>query len=98
LAEFLAEFQYDPSNPSLLIPAETQLGLDTRRWELFVDGASNSKGSGAGIVLVSPDGLVLEQAVRLKFSASNNEAKYEALLIGLKTAKKTWCLSSPDIL
>ena len=31
LAEFLTEFQYDPSNPSLLIPAETQLGLDTRR-------------------------------------------------------------------
>ena len=27
LAEFLAEFQYDPSNPSLLTPIETQLGL-----------------------------------------------------------------------
>ena len=53
-----------------------------------MDGASNSKGSGAGIVLVSPEGLVLEQAVRLKFSTSNNEAEYEALLIGLKTAKK----------
>ena len=39
-------------------------------------------------MLVSPEGLVLEQAVRLKFSASNNEAKYEALLIGLKTARK----------
>uniref|UniRef100_A0A2N9H7K0 Reverse transcriptase domain-containing protein n=1 Tax=Fagus sylvatica TaxID=28930 RepID=A0A2N9H7K0_FAGSY len=68
LTDFLAEFQYDPSNPSLLLPDETQLGLITGRWELFVDGASNSKGSGAGIVLVSPKGLVLEQAVRLKFS------------------------------
>jgi ribonuclease HI len=53
-----------------------------------VDGAFNSKGSGAGIVLVSPKGLILEQAIRLKFSASNNEAEYEALLIGLKTTKK----------
>jgi ribonuclease HI len=88
LAEFLAEFQYDPSNPSLLLPDETQIGLITGRWELFVDGASNSKGSGAGIVLVSPKGLVLEQAVRLKFSASNNETKYEALMIGLQTARK----------
>ena len=88
MAEFLAEFQYDPSNPSLLILVETQLGLVTGRWELFVDRASNSKGSGAGVVLVSPEGLVLEQAVRLKFSASNNEAEYEALLIGLKTARK----------
>uniref|UniRef100_A0A2N9GBG3 RNA-directed DNA polymerase n=1 Tax=Fagus sylvatica TaxID=28930 RepID=A0A2N9GBG3_FAGSY len=46
------------------------------------------KGTGAGIVLISPEGLVLEQAVRLKFSASNNEAEYEAMLIGLRTAKK----------
>ena len=53
-----------------------------------MDGASNSKGSGAGIVLVSPEGLVLEQAFRLKFSASNNEAEYEALMIDLKTARK----------
>ena len=88
LAEFLAEFQYDPSNPTLFVPTETQLGLETGKWELFVDGASNSRGSGAGIVLVSPEGLILEQAVRLKFSASNNEAEYEALLIGLRTAKK----------
>ena len=72
----------------MLMPAETQLGLIMGKWELFVDGASNSKGSGVGIVLVSPEGLVLEQAVLLKFSTSNNEAEYEALLIGLKTAKK----------
>ena len=88
LVEFLAKFQYDPSNPSLFVPTETQLDLDAKKWELFVDGASNSKGSGAGIVLISPKGLVLEQAVRLKFSASNNEAEYEAMLIGLRTAKK----------
>jgi ribonuclease HI len=88
LAEFLAEFQYDLSNPSMLMPAETQLGLITGKWELFVDGVSNSKGLGAGIVLVSTEGLILKQVVRLKFLTSNNEAEYEALLIGLKTAKK----------
>jgi hypothetical protein len=88
LAEFLAEFQYDLSNPSLLMPAETQLELIMERWELFVDRALNSKGSRAGIVLVSPEGLVLEQAVRLKFSASNNEAEYKALMIGFRTARK----------
>ncbi len=38
--------------------------------------------------MVSPEGVVLEQAVRLKFSASNNEAEYEALMIGLRTARK----------
>lgn len=55
---------------------------------MFVDEASNSKGSGAGIVLVSPEGLVLAQVVRLKFSASNNKAEYETLMIGLKNAKR----------
>jgi ribonuclease HI len=88
LAEFLAEFQYDPNNPSLTILAEAQLGWVIGKWELFVDGASNSKGSGAGVVLVSPEGLILEQAVRLKFSASNNKAEYEALLIGLRTVER----------
>ena len=88
MAEFLAEFQYDPSNPSLLTPAQTQFDSEGAKWKLFVDGASNSKGLGAGIVLISLEGLVLEQAVQLKFSASNNEAEYEAMLIGLRTARK----------
>jgi ribonuclease HI len=88
LAEFLAEFQHDPSNLTLFSPAQTQFNSDEVEWKLFVDGASNSKGSGAGIALISPEGLVLEQAVRLKFSASNNEAEYEAMLIGLRTARK----------
>ena len=88
LVEFLAEFQYDPNNPSLLMPTETQLGLIVGRWELFVDGALNSKGLGAGILLVSLEWLVLEQAVRLKFSASNNEAEYETLMIGLRSARE----------
>lgn len=39
-------------------------------------------------MLVSPDGLVLEQAVRLGFSASKNKAEYEALLVGLRSAKR----------
>ena len=35
LVEFLAEFQYDPNNPSSIIPAEAQLDLVTGRWELL---------------------------------------------------------------
>ena len=51
-----------------------------------MDEASNRHGAGLGIVLISPDGLVIEQTVNLGFTASNNEAKYEALLAGLKLA------------
>ena len=57
-----------------------------KMWKLLVDGASNRHGAGLGIVLISPDGLVVEQAVNLGFPVSNNEAEYEALLVGLKSA------------
>ena len=55
-------------------------------WKLFVDGASNRHGAGLGIVLISPDGLTIEHSITLGFPASNNEAEYEALLAGLKSA------------
>lgn len=54
--------------------------------KLFVDGASNRHGAGLGIVLISPDGLTIEHSITLGFPASNNEAEYEALLAGLKSA------------
>ena len=50
-----------------------------------MDGASNWHGVGLGIVLISPDGLVVDQAINLGFPASNNEAEYEALFAGLKS-------------
>lgn len=53
-----------------------------QRWDLFVDGASNVKGSGIGLVFRTPEGQTLEQADRLGFEASNNEAEYEALIQG----------------
>ncbi|CAL2226480.1 unnamed protein product [Prunus armeniaca] len=56
-------------------------------WQLRVDGASNQKGAGAGVVIITPDGTLLEQAITLGFPASNNEAEYEALLAGLRLAK-----------
>ena len=46
--------------------------------KLFVDGSSCNKGFGAGIVLILPEGLMPEQAVRLGVSTSNNAAEYEA--------------------
>ena len=53
---------------------------------MYVDGASNHNSVGAGVLLISPEGVLHEQAIRLEFSASNNEAEYEALLAGLHEA------------
>ena len=46
-------------------------------WELYVDGATNQRGSGVGLVLVSPEKITIDKSLRLNFSATNNEAEYE---------------------
>ncbi|KAL0444479.1 UNVERIFIED_CONTAM: Ribonuclease HI [Sesamum latifolium] len=55
-------------------------------WLLHVDGSSTMQGSGAGIVITSPQGEDLEFAIKFGFKASNNEAEYEALGIGMRMA------------
>ena len=55
-------------------------------WTLSVDGASRQTGAGIGLQLKSPSGDKIEQAIRLGFSASNNESKYEAILAGIELA------------
>ena len=63
---------------------EKSVGLiavqESLQWKVYVDGATNQKGSGVGLVLISPEKLVVEKSLRLGFSATNNEAEYEALL------------------
>ncbi|KAL0416876.1 UNVERIFIED_CONTAM: hypothetical protein Slati_3519500 [Sesamum latifolium] len=48
-----------------------------------------AQGSGAGIVITTPQGEDLEFAIKFGFKASNNEAEYEALVIGLRMAHET---------
>ena len=51
-----------------------------------MDGAANAQGSGAGLILTSPDGIDVEYALRFGFQASNNEAEYETVIAGLNLA------------
>ena len=52
LAYFIMEFT--PAEPA----EATQLILDLPIWRLSVDGAANAQGSGADLILTSPDGIV----------------------------------------
>ena len=52
-----------------------------------MDGASRAFGSWVGLILQSPTRELLEQAIRLNFPASNNKAKYEAILTELEFAR-----------
>ena len=55
---------------------------------LYVDGSSNRKGSGAGVILEGPNDIMLEYSLKFDFKATNNQAEYEALLAGLRLAKE----------
>ena len=79
LADFIAEF-------SPKIDMEMVCHVENRSWRVFVDGASSAMGAGAGIIIITLEGIGLEHSFRLGFKASNNEAEYEALIARLKTA------------
>ena len=57
-------------------------------WKLYVDGAANQRGSEVGLVLVSPEKLTIEKSLRFGFSATKNEAEYEALLMGMAMVQR----------
>ena len=80
LANFDMEF-------TLAEPAKNaQTTTDLPIWRLSVDGAANAQESGAGLILTSPERIDIEYALRFRFQASNNEAKYEAVIVGLNLA------------
>ena len=80
LADFVMEF----APVELAEPVQPRDDLPI--WKLSVDGASNAQGSGAGLILTSPEGIDIEYALRFGFHASNNEAEYEAVIAGLNLA------------
>ena len=55
---------------------------------MYVDGTANQRGSGVEIVVVSPEKTIIEKSLRLGFSTTNNEAKYETLLVGMAMIQK----------
>jgi hypothetical protein len=73
-ADFLAEMTF---------PAED----NSEEWTVFVDGSSNSKGSGAGIIVEDNKGIIVEISLTLSFPVTNNIAEYEAFLVGRRTAQ-----------
>ena len=48
-----------------------------------MDGASQKIGADIGLQLKAPIGERIEQAIWLDFPTSNNEANYEAILVGI---------------
>ncbi|VFQ89820.1 unnamed protein product [Cuscuta campestris] len=55
-------------------------------WTIYTDGSSATDASWGGVVAISPEGFKAYYCIRFRFKVSNNEAKYEALLCGLRLA------------
>ena len=79
LADFVEEF-----SPK----GEMVCQMEHRLWKVHMDSASNAKGARARIVIITPEGILLEHSFRLGFNASNNEAEYEALLARLRAVSR----------
>ena len=80
MADFIAEFTSKDDEPTKDVE-------QTSKWMANIDGSSIKNAGGIGIILKSPEGDIIKQAVRLQYSTTKNEAEYEALLTGLKMAK-----------
>ncbi|XP_023746717.1 uncharacterized protein LOC111894856 [Lactuca sativa] len=88
LSDFLLEIP-DGGNPAKeRVWVVKEAPADHGSWTLYTDGASGREGSGAGMILTSPEGEEVTYALRFDFHTSNNEAEYEALLAGLRLAKQ----------
>ena len=79
MADFIAEY----------IQLEGKGADGLGQWSIHTDGSSNQHARGAGVVIQTSKGDKIECMIRLDFATTNNEAKYEALVVGLDLAKAT---------
>jgi hypothetical protein len=59
----------------------------TEEWAVFVDESSNSKGSGARVIIENDEDIVVEISPGLSFHVTNNTAEYESCLVGLRITR-----------
>ncbi|KAL0313329.1 UNVERIFIED_CONTAM: Retrovirus-related Pol polyprotein from transposon [Sesamum radiatum] len=63
-----------------------------RPWLLHVDGSSTTQGSGAGVVITTPEGEDMELEIKFDFKAFNNKAEYEGLVLGMRITRDAGAL------
>jgi len=90
LADFATEFSPLPNEDN------------NSPWTPHIDGSSNIKLCGTGVVLERHGNLVIEQALKFDFKESNNQVEYEAIIVGLNLAinldvKKLVCKSDSQL-
>ena len=77
MADFITEFTL----------GDNEKAKETRQWDIYTDESSNRRAGGAGVVIQTPKGDKIKCMIQLDFPTTNNEAEYEALVVGLNLAK-----------
>ncbi|XP_004304980.1 PREDICTED: uncharacterized protein LOC101315261 [Fragaria vesca subsp. vesca] len=81
IADFLAH--HPPSE--LTVFRELEFATVTLApWTLYFDGSRTDTAAGAGIAIANPAGDRFSYSFQLDFKCTNNQAEYEALIIGLE--------------
>ena len=94
LTDLVAEFAECPKKANMKQNDmdEKSVGLISTQggpsWRVYVDGTANQRGARLGLVLISLKDIIIEKSLRLRFSATKNEAEYETLLMGMSMVQK----------
>lgn len=75
VADFIVDHSIDASALNYV-----ELGL----WKLYFDGSSHKKGTGMGVVIISPNKIPTTLQYKVEGICSNNKVEYEALIAGLE--------------
>ena len=87
VSDFLADFPLEENKeeppPEYDFPDEELLMTEDDTCTLYFDGASNQKGCGVGVLIVSPQEEHIPISIKLDFDVTNNVAEYEACIVWL---------------
>jgi hypothetical protein len=89
LADFIVDWMppaSHPRGPDINEPGPRASVFTEPHWTPFFDGSSRKQGTGARVLLLTPQRNQFKYMVCLDFKATNNMVEYEALLFGLSTA------------
>ena len=77
VAEFLALNAVEGAEQWNLEFTDENLALiECHKWKLYFDGAVNNRGTGLGVILITPEGETIPMAKKLDFKVTNNMAEY----------------------
>ncbi|XP_019260961.1 PREDICTED: uncharacterized protein LOC109238919 [Nicotiana attenuata] len=90
LAENPVDGDYEPLTTYFLDEEVLFVGEDIAElypgWRMFSDGATNLKGVGIVAVLISESRQHYPASAKIRFTCTNNMAKYEACILGMRMA------------